>query len=414
MSRRLVGGALVVTSVLVGNTGSFAATELPRAGCAKSVLDPKGDANVDYLGSGTAVPGTSSVNGLDLRAVTLRLTPENLEAYIAVEALPAALGNTETAYFYEVTLKSDPKQFRIQHVIPNLSQPKDVRPDNTQVYPRAHFGEMTGTTYPTPIDGSKAEIDQAKGYVIVRVPRAPVEAALGEKIKEGKTFTHISARTALYVTSRIFNADATATPATQPVYAAGNDYCFGLPPAALSGFSAAAVQYGDTTQLKATLADEAGAKLAGKQVRFAVAGEPAPLTGVTDANGVATVAYVPTRGAGTAAVTVTYAGDEAVGAAKTTGSVVVRAEATKFNALAVAKPSSTARTVTATLLDDDKRPVAGQKVDWYVNGKKVATVATDSKGRSVFKAAKPAQSVQAKFAGLAGKYAAAASTAVKV
>ena len=36
------------------------------------------------------------------------------------------------------------------------------------------------------------------------------------------------------------------------------------------------------------------------------------------------------------------------------------------------------RTVTATLLDNDKHAIAGQKVVWYVNGKKVATLTTDS------------------------------------
>jgi hypothetical protein len=70
--------------------------------------------------------------------------------------------------------------------------------------------------------------------------------------------------------------------------------------------------------------------------------------------------------------------------------------------------------VTATLLDNDKHAVAGQKVAWYVNNKKVSTLTTDSKGRTVFKGAKPGQTVQAKFTAVPGKYAACSSKAVKV
>jgi hypothetical protein len=91
------------------------------------------------------------------------------------------------------------------------------------------------------------------------------------------------------------------------------------------------------------------------------------------------------------------------------GTITIRSETTKFAPLAVAKPSATARTVTATLLDDDKRAVTGQSIAWYVNGKKVATGKTDSKGRAVYKGAKAGQKVQAKFTGVANKYTAASS-----
>jgi hypothetical protein len=41
-------------------------------------------------------------------------------------------------------------------------------------------------------------------------------------------------------------------------------------------------------------------------------------------------------------------------------------------------------------------------------------VVSDAKGRSVFKGAKPGQSVQAKYAGVTGAYTAAASPLAKV
>jgi hypothetical protein len=79
--------------------------------------------------------------------------------------------------------------------------------------------------------------------------------------------------------------------------------------------------------------------------------------------------------------------------------------------LKVAK-SGTARTVTATLTEDDPRPLAKQPVDFYVGGRKVATVRTDSAGRAVYRGATAGQQVQARYAGSTGRYLAAKSATV--
>ena len=209
--------------------------------------------------------------------------------------------------------------------------------------------------------------------------------------------------------------DAQTAPATN-AWVIGNDYpCFVGEPATLTNLVTPAVAYGDTTTLSAKLVDATGAVAPERVVKFTVAGDSGmPLTATTGADGVAKVTYAPKRTAGTYDVTVKYSGDLAVGKALATGKITIGLETTVFNALAVTRPSSTTRTVTATLLDNDKHVLAGQKVDWYVNGKKIQTVVTDSKGRSVFKKAKPTQTVQAKYVGLAGKFKPAASKAVKV
>ena len=154
-----------------------------------------------------------------------------------------------------------------------------------------------------------------------------------------------------------------------------------------------------------------------KQVDFAITGDPAGTkTGTTDANGVATVTIATgLKASGTPyPVTVTFAGDATDGKAKLTGTILVTPEKTVFAPLAVARPSATTRTVTATLTDDDKKPLAAQKVEWLVNGKKVATLTTDAKGKSVYKGAKPGQLVQARFVAVSGKYLGALSNKPKV
>jgi hypothetical protein len=136
--------------------------------------------------------------------------------------------------------------------------------------------------------------------------------------------------------------------------------------------------------------------------------------GTTDEDGVAEVTAPAATPAGTYPVKAFYQGDEDVRDAEAVADLVVVPEVTILAPLKIAKPNTTTRYATTTLLDDDKTPVAGQKIEWWVNGKKVATTTTDSLGQSTYKALKPGQSVQAKFSKVLGKYAAAAGKPVKV
>lgn len=425
MSRRLVGCALAA-SLLTGTVAASAVTapaDLPRADCDRRLNDSSGDAIPYYpVNSTTNVtqPGSSSVAGLDVVSVTMRVTAERFEMYLALQEFPKTFGATDGAYGYDVTFAKDTRNFRIQHMIGNPGARAELRPDAvTPGYPKATSG--TGTSFTgTSFTDVTSEFVQDRGFIIVTVPRAQIEALLGGPLAEGTPFTALAAKTYLYpmspssvAASTRFNADSATATDESATFTVGDEYCLGGPPTFLVEYTQDPVQYGDATALSVTLANEADEAVADREIEFSIPGEPVRKA-TTDEGGVATVTFTPTRTAGSYPVTMTWAGDEEAGKSKLVASLVIAPEKTKFTALAVAKPSATTRTVTATLLDDDAHALAGQKVDWYVNGKKAATVATDGKGRSVFKAAKPGQSVQARLAAVTGKYAAATSNTAKV
>jgi hypothetical protein len=420
MSRRLVGSTLVATSLLMG--AAYGATELPRGDCDRRLNDSSGDAVPSYSAGGTSVtePNASSVPGLDIVSVTMVVTAEKLDMYLALQEFPKTFGSTDGAYGYDVTFAKGTRNFRIQHMIGNPAANAALRADSvTPAYPQATTGTgtaFTGTTF----TGVTSEFEKEKGFIIVSVPRAQIETALGGALADGDRFTALTAKTYLYpqaptaaAASTRLSADTASAADETATFAVGDDYCLGGPPTFLVEYTQTPVQYGDAAELTVTLANEADEAVADREIQFAIPGEPV-LKATTDEGGVATVRFTPTRPAGTYPVTMTWAGDEEAGKSRLVANLEIAPEKTKFAPLVVAKPSKTARTVTAALTDDDAHAVAGQKVDWYVNGKKAGTVATDAKGRSVFKAAKPGQSVQARLAAVSGKYAAAASNTAKV
>lgn len=77
--------------------------------------------------------------------------------------------------------------------------------------------------------------------------------------------------------------------------------------------------------------------------------------------------------------------------------------------LSIAKKKDT-RTVTAKLTAAGK-PLGGQVVTWFINGRKVATSVTAGDGKAVLKTAKPTQTVTVTFAGVPDKYLASSATA---
>jgi hypothetical protein len=118
--------------------------------------------------------------------------------------------------------------------------------------------------------------------------------------------------------------------------------------------------------------------------------------------------FVPANVTGTASMLVAFAGDADNYKVSLPYPVKVRAEVTKLT-LAVAK-SGTKRTVTATLVDNDKpraNAVPAQLLTVFVNGKKVGAVKTDAKGKAVWSKALAGQTVKFTFAAVAGKYAGA-------
>lgn len=414
MFRRSTFLPAVAVCALSGLVGSYAATtgnpppaEMPRANCTRRLIDPEGDAKwPSALGN-----SAQNVDGLDINGVLLRLTPDQLQVFMSVKDAvdPAHMPVTAGAFVYAVTFKFGTVDFTFK-LMENSSQlPWTSDPTPSNGYPVG--GTSVGGT--KELKGHTADLYVDTNYVVFTAPRASVEEAVEGPVKDADQFTAIVAQGIQYIDNSPTPVDTLDVTGDKAVYKVGDDYCFGAPPGTLSDLVAPAAVYSDAVTLSAKLVDEKSAAVAGKQVQFTVAGDK-PVVATTGADGIAKATYVPALKAGTYAVDAVFAGDKEVGKAKVSGTIVVGSESAAFNALQVAKPSSTTRTVTATLLDNDKHAVAGQKVDWYVNGRKVATVVTDSKGRSVYKGAKPAQTVQAKFAGVSGKYSAAASKSVKV
>jgi hypothetical protein len=421
MSRRLAGTTFVTVTLLAGAPSSFAAVDHPRTVCAQRVSDADGDGKYAFYGTGgTNVndPRNVSIDALDIVSVTLRHTAAGMEAHLKIKNLTGAFSAYETGYRYDVTFENaDGAKFLLQALRPNpqWSAVSLLAVPTPNIYPRGSYSVGATTTGFT---GVTNDIDVAGGWIVVTVPGDQFDKAFSTPVTDGVRLTKIAAATFAYLPAVVgftYTRPADTTLASDVAYTVGDDFCFGPPPAALSAFGAPDLQVSDSTTFTATLVSEAGEKLAGKTVEFTVAGEPGmPRKGVTDANGVARATYTATLPAGSYPVTVVFPGDETDGKARLTGTVGVTAEGTKFGPLKVAKPTATTRTVTAPLLDDDNHPVGAQKVDWYVNGKKVATVATDAKGQSVYKGAKQGQTVQARFAGVPGRYLASVSKTAKV
>jgi hypothetical protein len=420
MSRRVVGVALG-TSALLGALPSYAATtpppQMPMATCDGRVSDGGGDgipvlnpANVNPVP--TVGDPRGNVTGLDIKSITFRVTDSRVFAFLGLADVPDALRDTDSAYGYSLWLRREGKFARFDNLYTNPTHVQNGLAPATG-YPTVSVGNSS--TGGPALTGVAGGIDKAKNVVWVSIDRAVLEAQLGAFV-DGEEVSAISGRTELWETDGKTAPGVVRRPADtaedvaadKAVWTVGDDHCFTPSPIAVSS---ATVQYGDAATLTATLTDEAGAPMADRQVTFTVPGESKPRTLTTDADGEVRVALDAAPPAGTYTVRVTYAGDEFTGPGLGTGKLTVRTETVRIAGLAV-KRSATTRAVTATLSEDDPRAFARQPVAWYVNGKKVATIATDASGHSVFKGAKPGQKVQARYAGASGRYAAATSNTV--
>jgi hypothetical protein len=417
---RTLGAVLAVAALLAPGGVATADPEHPRAACAQRVNDAEGDGKYTLSTTGNVKdPRDPSVDAIDVTSVTLRYTGDALEAHLRLKSLAGAFGTYETAYRYDVTFASaDGTTFLLQAMRDSPTWgPTPAKATGSSQYPLASFTVGATTTRFT---GVTAPVDVAGGWVVISVPAAELAKAFGTPVGAGTTLTGVSAQTYAYIpgtgAAAIRPADvATSAEAAQSTYTVGDDYCFGPPPASLATtLTAPRVAYGDGVPLSATLTSEAGTPLAGKPVRFAVAGEPVR-TATTGANGVATVTFVSTGPAGAYPLTISFDGDATDGHATFRGvSVTVVAEKTRLAVLTWTRTSATARTVTTVLSDDDGHVLAGQKVEWWVNGKRVTTTTTTSRGKAAFTGAKAGQSVVAKYAGVTGKYVATVTKAAKV
>jgi hypothetical protein len=428
-----VGAALMAAARLVpagaDTTPPPAPTpDLPQFLCPHGITDIDKDAVPQYVPPVSLAGGTydtSAVYGdnpaLDIRAVNLRLTPTDLEVFMALQGDPTttAFKSWEVAWRYEIQFTLGSKTFDYGFEKDATGTPgSSLTPASPAAWePRAVVtpaasgnGTVANTTAKFVSGGS------GPTWLVVTSPRDEVEKQSGPITNGVDVFKNIVGTTTTFTSSNEHpTVDTTSATGTAAQYTAGDGWCFGQ--TTITSIAAPAAVYHHSTALSATLLDRDGNPVAGQKLTFTVKdGKSAALTGTTDESGVATVNYGPIAApAGTYPVTVAFAGEGTSFEASTAvGKVTVTAQKSAFTALKVTKPSAIKRTVTTTLLDDLKKPIAGVHVDWYVNGKKVASVTTDKTGRAAFGGAKAGQKVQARFAGKSGYWLASVSATVKV
>lgn len=420
MPRRIIASACVSASLLGASTMSFAEEAappgLPRPTCTQHITDATGDADPQFLGSVSTAAVFGNNPALDITALHVRVTSDEVLWFLGIDQFDAAsaMEPYASAYRYSVTAKLGTKTFTYK--AQQLSAGHPLLPSDQGTYSEATISNAEGEAVSIP--GYSATfipgVAPVKNFVVFRSPRAGVETALGSPILPTDTFTSVYGKTATWIYNRSAEADINDTPEAQAIHTASDDFCFGPAPTALSGLTTTPVQYGDSTTLSVTLkGGEKDEPLSDKDVVFST--DTATLgSAKTDAAGLARATARTSLLAGNHSIAASYAGSPELRAGTVTGTLIVKPEVTVFSALVIGKPSTTTRTATTTVLDDDKSPVAGRKVEWYVNGKRVATTTTDASGKTTYKSLKAGQTVQAKFPTVSNMYAASASKAVKV
>lgn len=380
------------------------APELPRLNCARRIVDVEGDG---YTNPGGVLPGVSQNPGLDIVSVFTRSTADELQFMLRLKDLPpnTDMKQYDGAYRYKFWFKHGGKSLGLQYYYANPQF--STRPWGNN--PRTLGDDANGP--------ARGGADPATDFVWAAIPRAWVEDKTGASVADGVKLTEINVRAEWWAPTAIeahaWLGDEAKPTGDAATWAVGDNFCFGPPPATLTDVTATGVQHTDVSTLSAKLVDEAGAAIGGATVRFKI-GSLAPISVTTGVDGIASATYTAELPAGVYPVVAEFPGTAAVGKAAAAGSLTIRDEITKFDALAVKKTSTTARSVTAVLRDDDGKPVGAQKVAWYVNGKLVSTLPTDATGKSVFNGAKGGQTVQARFAGVPGKFVASNSNTPKV
>jgi hypothetical protein len=429
MPRRLalvIASVLAITPAVVRASADTAPADplTPRLGCTHAINDAPGDAKPDYTGAGNS-PLTTN-DGLDIEMVSARVTDTQLQVFLAIKRipLPSGMAASESTYRYKISFAYGGKGFTygIEQKNPTWA---GAYPTDSTSYPMMNMGLGAANDLASVSTGViRQGASPDPSWIIFTSPRDKVEQILGAPIPDGAALATVAVTTQVFtspetaVHSTNDGLDTTLTPAQDSLVVGGDigDWCYGPPPTSLGSVSVAPADVTDSSTMSAILLDENGKALAGKRLTFAVndgTGKTVAVT--TDANGKATAVYGPIKArAGTYPVTVSFAGETALKASTATGTLTVSAESCLFKPLKVTKPSAKTRVVTATLVDDGNHAIAGVPVTWWVNGRKVATAKTASNGTVVLKSAKPGQTVQAKFAGVAGMFLAANSKAVKV
>jgi hypothetical protein len=352
--------------------------DLPRAGC--------------YLfkdGPGDAFPGSAPISSpqsdddLDLTQISMRSTPDAVSVFSRV----AALGDAPQPPF-------DGHRFTTSFVING----KTVTATATE----AGAAETTPATAK-----ATAVFNTTKSYVIFTFPKADLATAAGAAITDGTAITNLSVvSNAVFSPLGDFDGDTAAgtTPA-EKTYAYGDNTCFQPPTAIVTLDTTGRGVYSDKAVVDVSVTDVDENALPGVKVHLQLTGMR-EMTLVTDDEGIAGFTFPITVPAGSKTLTATFLGSVDASPAGAGAPFTVSPESTVLKAVG-GKGS-----VTATLTDNDKTPLASQLVAFKV-GSKTTKVKTNSKGVAVLSKLAKGSTASVSFAAVTGKYAAAKAVSAK-
>jgi len=417
LSRRLALPALaaVVASPIV--PAVFAASALPadypHAGCF-NLTDPKGDA---------ANPVQPVVNDpdLDVLGVALETTPTSLRGYAHVDKLSDSGPELTDGHRFSLKFTFNGHVFSASgsDYGNGTGAIREVLAATGQAAHTTQLGVDTPAVDPTDpnfftnkgfVDsGLKVTFDYKNSWVIWDLPIADIEKYGQAKFTGSLTTVGAVAQTDEYAVGSVWDTAPDAGDDGNPtgIWNVGDNKCFadataGGAATVLSYVGDAKMQYGDTAKVAAKVVGADGKPVAGAPVTFAVG--KLQTTAKTNAKGLAQTTLSPKVTAGRySLVTSTPATD---GGAKTSVKTpfIVTTERT---ILRLAKSSGK---VTATLTDDDKDALAGQRILWAVNGKSAGTTKTNRSGQTTLKHIRKGDKVKAVFTSVKGKYAGSNAT----
>jgi hypothetical protein len=384
--------------------GAPAAAGMPAADCFLT-KDPKGDASVGVV---NGAPGLPNDPDLDITSLTLGTDAKNLNAYIKVDKLDAGPASTD-GHRFTVYFTHNKHVFALAGSAYANAQNGQIRDGLASTGQFSHVTQLSvdgkaltdpaGRTAPGFVDsGLKFTFDLKNSYVIASLPLADIDKN-AKAPAAGATFTGVYAISAADTDAISNQADVApdGSAASAPgklTYRVGDNTCFAPAVPPLVSVGAAKAQYGDVAPVAAKLVDAAGAPVAGKTVTFTLG--TAKATGVTGADGIAKGPLTVKDKAGTRALAISAEG------ATTSATFTVLIEKTALKAV------SSKGMITATLTDDDKKPVPGQTIS-FTSGSKKVTAKTDSKGVAKVSGL-PAGRITVSYAGATGMYTAAGTT----
>jgi hypothetical protein len=379
--------------------------DYPTAGCF-NFTDPKDDS------VSPTVVGVLTDSDLELLGVAVETTPTSLKAYASVAALTNDPTQLEPFDAHRFTLK-----FTFNGHIFSASGSDSalgttaIRDGLAQTGEAAHTTQL-GVDTPAITDptadkgfvdsGLKVTFDYKNSWVVFDLPIADIEKYGGAKFTGDLPQIGVVAQTDEYAVGSAWDYAPDANDDGNPggTWTVGDNKCFGGGATAgasklLAYAGDTTVQYGDAARMAATVVDASGKPLAGAPVTFAIG--KLQTTAKTNAKGLAQTTLSPTVSAGR----YTLVTSTTVNGTKTSVKTpfVVTPETTLL------RLTSAGGKVTATLTDDDKHAVAGQRISWNVNGKSAGTTKTDRSGRTILKHVAKGDRIKAVFKTVKGKYA---------